>query len=160
MNRHRFVSPTSNFLPIAAILIGALAFVPYIVLLVVSPIAHRLPSLVRTPISIIGLWQFLLSWLVLGRPAGYVLLSLGLLALLAMGFFVGPLSWQRRIGLGTVGLALLVFVFAPYRPAVLPSGNEQMLVLTEPAPWFRGLRNAQAIGELVPARKGGIAIDQ
>lgn len=152
MNRHRFVSPTSNFLPMASILIGALAFAPYLVLLVVSPIAHRLPSLVRTPLSIIGLWQFLLSWLVLGRPAGYVLLSLGLLALLATGFFVEPLSWRRRIGLGMAGLVLLVFVFAPYRPAVLPSGEAEMLVLTEPAPWFRGLRNAQAIGEMVPCR--------
>lgn len=152
MNHHRFVSQTSNFLSTASILIGVLAFAPYIVLLVVSPIAHRLPSIVRMPLSIIGLWQFLLSWLVLGRPVSYLLLCLGLLALLATAFFVEPLSWGRRIGLGMVGLALLVFVFGPYRPPVSPLGEEHMLVLTEPSPWFRGLRNAQAIGELVPCR--------
>lgn len=152
MNHHQSTSRPSHLLSTVSILIGALAFTPYIVLLVVIPIAHRLPSIIRTLLSVIGMWQFLLSSLVFGRPVSYALLCVGLLVLLATTFFVEPLNRRRRIGLGLSGLALLVFVFAPYRPPVTPIGEEEFLVLTEPSPWFRGLRNAQAIGELVPCR--------
>jgi len=152
MTHPGFASRTPRSAPAKAVLIiGVLVFVPYLTLLFATPAADQWPSIVRTPLSTMGLWLFLLSWLVLGRVTGYLLFTFGLLVLLAWSF-TDSLNWRQKIMLGVVGVALISFVFSPYRPAVSPTGDEQMLILTEPPPWLRGLRNAQVFGEMTPCQ--------
>ncbi|MBX3011137.1 MAG: hypothetical protein KF832_06495 [Caldilineaceae bacterium] len=94
-----------------------------------------------------GIWNFLVSWLLLGQSLGYLLMIVTMVGLSLVALFYERPSWWQRLFVGSVMGALLWFVFAPYVPAVQPAQGYQMVVVTEPFPWLRGLARAQAMGE-------------
>ncbi|MFN8486462.1 MAG: hypothetical protein U0350_02655 [Caldilineaceae bacterium] len=141
--------PLSSTKPLTrlGISLGLLLFAIYPILILTIPLRIHTPL---TLIGIMGFWQFLLSWLVFGYTFGYLLACFGVIGLAIFALaFEQPERWQQLM-LTLVFALILFFVLAPYRPAVQAAPGYQLLVPTTPAPFWRGLKNAQAMGEYRP----------
>jgi hypothetical protein len=129
------------------VIAGVLLFAPYALLTIGSKLFSQIPLAFA---SIVGLWQFFLSWFLLSQPEVYVLLCTSFILLSLLGLFFGRSSPKQ----GAVCLLVLAlvcfFAFAPYRPAVKAAEGYRMIVPTAPSFFMRGLRNAQAIAEVTP----------
>ncbi len=135
--RHRPVT-------LVAIVLGLLFFGAWPLLWLANQLPAGFGLVALTPA---GIWNFLISALVLGRPIGYALLTVGVLSLSLWGLCCERPPWRQRFLLLVVMGALLAFVFLPYRPAVEAGRGYDLMVVTHPAPWFNGLARAQATGE-------------
>lgn len=99
-----------------------------------------------------GLWHFFLSWLLLGHPIRYLLICGGMSLLLVVAALREGHLWKTKGILFLAAAMLLIFMLAPYRTAVVAADGYQMMVPTAPSLLFRGLKNAQAMGEQKPCR--------
>lgn len=95
----------------------------------------------------LGIWNFLVNWVFLGQPVTYGLITIGVLGLSLWALVYERPAWWQRFFLLAVMAAMFTFIFWPYQPAVQPANGYNMVVVTEPLPWLRGLARAQAAGE-------------
>lgn len=132
-----------------ALLLSLFFFLPHTVLWSLWLSTENISSDIA---SSFGLWHFFLSALLLGHPIRYLLICGGIGLLLVVAALREGRSWKTKGILLLAAAMLLIFILAPYRPAVVAADGYQMIVPTAPSPLFRGLKNAQAMGEQKPCR--------
>lgn len=122
-----------------------LLFLPYFIFPLWKLFAATFPPVWLLPL---GLWNFLVSAFLLGHVAGYWLACGGALLLAVVAFFFQQPNRRQMFGLGLTLLIVFAFMVAPYQPAVEAAPGYTMLVPTTPTFFLRGLKNAQAMGEI------------
>ncbi|MEZ4727726.1 MAG: hypothetical protein R3E79_11400 [Caldilineaceae bacterium] len=128
----------------AVIVIGLLLFGAWPILWLATQLKI---GVMMTALAPLGIWNFLVNWLLLGQPVSYGLISVGVLALSIRELFYKRPPWWQRLLLLIVIVATLGFMFVPYQPAVQPASGYSLVVVTKPRPWLNGLARAQAVGE-------------
>lgn len=146
------LSDALNHIATLLIVVGILIFGPFAIVSAALVIPEIIPltGVATSLFHTVGIWLFFTMAFVLGYWVPYVVICGGI------GLFTGIVIASRgvtpmkRVSLVLVAITIGIFVFAPYRPAVSTADGVHMVVATEPPLWLRGLKRAQAIGEITP----------
>ena len=130
----------TNFL----IITGILLFGPSLLRILPARISSFFPEI---SIQMIYMWHFFSSWL-LAHTGAYILICVGFIACLIVGFVLYRPSRKRVIALSLLLMLVLFYMLTPYQPAVRAAEGYSMIVPTAPNLFMRGLRNAQTVAEL------------
>jgi len=104
-------------------------------------------SILFVPMIIWGMSIFFVSML-FSNPVIYIILCAGGALIFLITLRYGKPTFLQGISIIYLLCSIIIFMVSPYRPAIRPVGNLDLLVPTEPSFLFRGLKNSQAIAEV------------